>query len=202
RNIKNYEAKGGKFFIKEDLKKIYSISAAEYAALEPFITIQSPTEGRAITTKEVPQSNFETKEYTAKKILLEAVELNTIDSVQLTEIPGIGQWFAHRIIQYRTILGGFVSKNQLLEVYGIDSTKYTQMEGNFKIDASLIQPLRINRLTFKELIQHPYLDYNLTKAIVNQRDKRGFIRSEEELARLSGFNATLIQKLRPYLNYD
>lgn len=38
--IKNYESKGGKFYKKEDLKKIYSIKPDQYTQLEPYISIQ------------------------------------------------------------------------------------------------------------------------------------------------------------------
>jgi len=39
--IRNYELKGGRFFNKEDLKKIYSISSNQYKMLEPFVRIKS-----------------------------------------------------------------------------------------------------------------------------------------------------------------
>src|SRR5690606_10593866 len=38
--IKNYEAKGGKFYTKKDVAKIYSISDEEYARIEPYIRIK------------------------------------------------------------------------------------------------------------------------------------------------------------------
>jgi competence protein ComEA len=37
--IKHYEDKGGRFYSKEDLKKIYSITADDYKRLEPYIKI-------------------------------------------------------------------------------------------------------------------------------------------------------------------
>ena len=39
--IKNYEAKGGRFYKNEDLKKIFSITESQYATLEPYIRIKS-----------------------------------------------------------------------------------------------------------------------------------------------------------------
>src|SRR5271166_2785524 len=38
--IKHYEAKGGKFYSKEDVKKIYAITDDDYKRLEPYIKIQ------------------------------------------------------------------------------------------------------------------------------------------------------------------
>jgi competence protein ComEA len=51
------------------------------------------------------------------------VELNAADSAKLTTIDGIGGAFAKRIIYYRERLGGFIAKEQLKEVFGIDELK-------------------------------------------------------------------------------
>jgi competence protein ComEA len=40
RVIKNFESKGGRFYQKQDLKKIYSLSKEEYDLLEPYIRIK------------------------------------------------------------------------------------------------------------------------------------------------------------------
>ena len=37
------------------------------------------------------------------------VELNTADTATLKKIPGIGSYYARRIVDYRNRLGGFVS---------------------------------------------------------------------------------------------
>ena len=39
KSIKNYEAKGGKFRNKADVKKMYAISDIEYQIIEPYILI-------------------------------------------------------------------------------------------------------------------------------------------------------------------
>jgi competence protein ComEA len=87
--IKHYEAKGGKFYSKEDVKKIYAMTADDYKRLEPYI--------------QVPEAAF-----TAKKAGPgEIIELNSADSTKLMEIRGIGPSFAVRIVRYRGRLGGF-----------------------------------------------------------------------------------------------
>ena len=44
------------------------------------------------------------------------VELNTADTATLKKIPGIGSYYARRIVDYRNRLGGFVSVAQLKEM--------------------------------------------------------------------------------------
>src|SRR3569833_3197280 len=56
------------------------------------------------------------------------IELNSADSAKLTELKGIGPSFARRIINYRNRLGGFINKEQLKEVYGMDDDRYAEMQ--------------------------------------------------------------------------
>ena len=101
--IIHYEAKGGRFYRKEDLKKIYAITADDYTRLEPYINIPEV-------------------EYISKKAKPgEIIELNGADSARMTMIRGVGPSFAVRIIRYRNRLGGFYNKEQLKEIYGVDS---------------------------------------------------------------------------------
>lgn len=202
RGIKNYESKGGKFLRKEDVKKMFTISEAEYAILEPFIVIPPPEISRTSSVRTEKKIISEPSTPVKKSEFTEIFELNTADSLQLIQIPGIGPWTSHRILQYRSILGGFHHKNQLYEVHGFDSLRYDQIEKHLTIDSLLIQKVRINKRTFKELLRHPYIDYAMTKTLVNHREKRGFIRSIEELSQLEGYNSEIIKKLRPYVQFD
>ncbi|MBS4062205.1 MAG: helix-hairpin-helix domain-containing protein [Bacteroidetes bacterium] len=202
KGIKNYEARGGKFFRKEDVKKMYTISEAEYAILEPFIVIPTPEVSKIKAEKEEKKKVYETTFENPKALFDEVFELNTADSLQLIQIPGVGPWTSHRILQYRNILGGFYDKNQLYEVHGFDSLRYDQIEKHLVIDSLLINKIRINYFTFKELIRHPYIDYALTKTLVNHREKRGFVKSFDELGKLEGYTTETIKKLRPYVRFD
>jgi len=134
--IKKYEAKGGKFYKKEDFKRMYCISPSEYEVLEPYISI--PEQKNEYTDRKT-----EIKE-TRKKVL---VDLNDADSVTLLTLYGIGPSFAKRIIKYRNLLGGFYSKNQLLEVYGFDQEKFDKIENKIN---ELIRRLPDQRDHYRE----------------------------------------------------
>jgi len=109
KTIKNYEAKGGKFYTKEDLKRLYCISEAEYKVLEPYIDIKSnfQTKGDGIV-----------KKYSGRIKLL-FTELNNADTAMLFRNLHIPFWLGRRVVAYRKKLGGYYSKKQLLEVYAI-----------------------------------------------------------------------------------
>jgi DNA uptake protein ComE-like DNA-binding protein len=199
-NILNYEKKGGKFYKKSDLQKIYSLSLAEFKMLEPFIKIPESNTEKYQKEKPIQLDSIHSNE---KEMKMDIVyELNSIDSLQLIDIQNVGPWFAHRILQYRRSLGGYLRIDQLREVYGMDSLRFQRISRSFTVDPSKIQLLAINRRTFKELIRHPYMNYNLTKSIVNKRERQGFVKSWNELVILNANDSVSIARLKPYLGYN
>jgi competence protein ComEA len=109
------------------------------------------------------------------------IDINSADSLSLLELNGIGPVFAKRILQYRKMLGGYAYERQLLEVYGMDTARLSGFLDQIKIDTMVLKKLDLNNATFKELLSHPYLDYDQVKAIARYRDKKGVITSTGEL---------------------
>lgn len=132
-----------------------------------------------------------------KKIKI--IEINSADSAALDELPGIGPSFAKRIIKYRGMLGGFVNTRQLKEVYGMDSVRLKGFINLIAIDTSAIRKLDVNSATFKELLAHPYLEFEQVKAISRFRDKKGTLTSPFELWAAGILADTLWNYLSPYL---
>lgn len=192
--IKNYEAQGGSFRKKEDLKRIYGINEEEYAQLEPYIII--PEE------KNIAKAETDFEQQTEKKAEPEpeklTIELNTADSIDLQKVYGIGPVFSARIVKFRNLLGGFYSPKQLLEVYGIDSSKYEQIKTHFYTDTSAITTININTATFKEMAAHPYLDQYLVKAIIEYRQDNGPLQDHAELKNISLVYDDLYHRIKPY----
>ena len=158
--IKNYEAKGGKFYTKDDLKKIYCISEAEYEILEPYIVIKLFARN----------ANYELIT-SVKKPKYKLTELNSADSSLLTRNLKLPGWVAIRIIKYRNKLGGFYDKKQLLEVYGMKEKYYRPISKYVYADTLKIRKICINNAGFKQVLHHPYFDYELTKLFFKERRK-------------------------------
>ena len=184
RSIMNYQAKGGKFYTKSDFGKLYNISEEEFAQLEPFIVL--PEVSRTQRTKSSTQSGVSTGSTTDKteKKAIPIVDLNTADSALLVELPQIGGYTAVRIIAFRAKLGGFVEKEQLLDVKGMDVERFNKIEPYIVIGEVELLKTDVNRADFKTLVNHPYLGYEQVKRIFNQREKRGMIKNWAQLEAL------------------
>ena len=77
------------------------------------------------------------------------------DSAALTTLPGIGPYFAGKIVQYRARLGGFSYKEQLMDIYRFDQEKYDGLSD--LISCSKPEPYGIWTLPEDQLKQHPYI---------------------------------------------
>lgn len=130
------------------------------------------------------------------------IELNRADTFDLQRIRGIGPSFARRITGYRKRLGGFHSVDQLLEVYGMDSVRFLGVRKYLTVDTTMIRRLELNTISFKELIAHPYMPYDLAKEIALSRKRHNGIKSLGEILKMKSADSLMLVRLRPYLGFN
>jgi competence ComEA-like helix-hairpin-helix protein len=179
-----FRNKGFVFKQKEDLKKVYGISEETYEKLQAYVYIEP-----------VPKKENSIKTSTARTKL---INLNTADSVELLGIKGVGPAFAKRIIKYRSLLGGFVNTLQLKEVYGLTPDVFEKIAPQVMTDGS-VQKININTDDFKTVNRHPYIGYEITKLIFNQRKKQAL--TESDLKAIIA-DESLYSKIQPYISFN
>jgi len=130
------------------------------------------------------------------------IELNSADTTDLKKLEGIGSSFAKRIISYRNRLGGFAKKEQLLEVYGMDSTRYSEFSDFVSVNTFLITQININTATFNELKSHPYIGYNIALSLVNMRKSQGKFNAVSDIKKSVLISEKLYEKLLPYITVN
>jgi len=186
--IKKFEAKGGKFYKKEDFKRMFCITPSEYEILEPYITIPEQKNEYAGSKPEI--------KVIKKKIL---VDLNSADSVTLLTLYGIGPSFAKRIIKYRNLLGGFYDKAQLLEVYGFDQDRLDQITDYCEVNVDGIKKIDVNTVRTEDLKKHPYFNYATAKAIVDQRTIVRKFTTMQQIQQIPSIDEKMFSKIQNYL---
>lgn len=193
--IMRYRDKGGKFKIKTDLRKMYGLPDSTFNRLDPYILLPDQ-----LTSQKKDSSPITTykKEQTVKFF-----DLNTADSVQLKSIYGIGPVLANRIIKYRDRLGGFVSYEQLSEVWGLDTAVVERLKKKaiIQVDFRPVQ-LKINSATEPELASHPYLKPGLARAIAAYRFQHGPFTSLSDLQKINLIDEKTFFRLKPYLTLE
>ena len=131
-----------------------------------------------------------------------AIHINFADSSKWVRISGIGPKRAQRIISFRDKLGGFVSKDQLREVYSISDSLYFTFKENLLLKDSSWNQININQIQTKFLVKHPYFNWNLANALVNFRAQHGPFESKDKIKEIHLVNDKIYRKIAPYLKVE
>lgn len=126
-------------------------------------------------------------------------ELNSADSLDLVQLYNIGPTIARRILKYRSLLGGYYCKEQLHEVYGIDSARYADIAPHLTVNSALVTRLDLNTATIDQLKRHPYLDYYQAKAIVRMREEKGAFNQVSDILNIPIIDTETFKHIEPYL---
>jgi competence ComEA-like helix-hairpin-helix protein len=149
-----------------------------------------------IKQPELHQQKAEKKE--APKI----ISINKADLAEWKSLRGIGEVLASRIIKYKEKLGGFYSKDQLKEVYGISDSLFRSISPYLKADYLNVRKINPNEAELSALQQHPYISPTLSKQIVSYRSKVKKFETVEDMRALYNMNDSIFQKLKPYISME
>lgn len=97
------------------------------------------------------------------------LDLNSADVAALDNLPGIGEWYAKKIIEYRDQLHGYSYKEQLLEIYRFDQEKFDGLSDLVTLRRPYRYPLW--ELPVDSLAKHPYIkNVQTARSIILFRD--------------------------------
>jgi DNA uptake protein ComE-like DNA-binding protein len=192
----NYRNKGGRFRLKQDLLKLYGMDSAFYGMLVPYVNL--PEE---YSKAEARQTGDE-KPITTKRNAVR-FDLNRADTTLLKTVYGIGSKLSARIVNFRESMGGFISKQQLHEIYGLDSAVVLRLDSSTFIQPDFqVRSLNMNTATEVQLAAHPYISKRMATAIVTYRFQHGRYTSIDDLRKILLIDEEQLERLKPYLTFD
>ena len=212
RNILKYRARGGRYRVKEDFARVYGLTLEKYRQLEPYIAIKPQIMAADVIKREKnsphpsslnphpsslnPQPSAVGLRASRKLRYGETVDINSADTAMLKRIPGIGDYYAMRIVELRKRKQVFSSPEELLAIRNFPETALTYMTASQDFPA-----IYINCWSQKQLASHPLLNYTLARDIISLRRLSGPITSATDLAALPSFSPALIEKITPLLRF-
>ena len=185
--ILKFTARG--IYTEEDLKRIFVIPDILFELIRDSVIYPE----RLQNTR-----NQESFKKQVKQITL--ININTADTTEFMKIYGIGAFYAKQIISYREKLGGFFTKEQLLEVWKMTPETYDKIKDHVFISEKDVKRININSVTIEELKVHPYLKWNQANSIVKMRMQRNGFKNIEELKESVLIDTETYEKLFPYLS--
>lgn len=187
-NILKYRKRGGLYRTSEDFARVYGISPDKFHELEPYIKIAElkPAKNVAATEKRTDV----------------IVDLNSADTTLLMQVKGIGRGYAKGIVRFRQRVGGFISVDQLSEIYGMHPENLERIRPYCKVNPDLVQKIKINTASVERMKSHPYFNFYQSKAVYELRRKKGKLKDISDLKVLSEFTPEALNKLKPYLSFE
>lgn len=192
-NMINYRKKVKPFELPEDLLHLYKVDSLTYQKLKPFIVINR---NKGVLGRE------KSRQYKAGERQEVRVMMNAAMAKDWMKLRGIGKVLSARIIKYRDLLGGFVNKSQLTEVYGVQDSVYLRLEPFLVLDSVELSQLQVNSSSYVELIRHPYLNKEQVDVIMRLRRATYSKISAEQLCQSKGFTTEFERRVLPYLTFE
>jgi len=156
--IVNYRDRNlkGSFKTLEDIKDCFVISSEKFEELKPFIKLNPATMTKSSDDKK--------PEFKQEKTDFSKTDLNSITFKQLLEF-GLDEKSAGSMIGFRKKLGGFMTKEQILETYNIDKELVQKLLSIAPLDNSKVERYSLVDAPEEWLKNHPYFKYSADKII-------------------------------------
>ena len=111
-NMMKYRQRRGRWRSPDDLRRLYGLSEDDFQRLRPYIRIaKADQRGRYVPFPRepyygVPKGEEVTYEKQVKLSEGATLPLNSSDTTALKQLPGVGSYYAQKIVKYRERLGG------------------------------------------------------------------------------------------------
>lgn len=170
----------------EEFAECYAVDSTMAARLKPYIIFPNAALDTIVT-------QYRNTTY--------PVDINTADSATLVAIRGIGPKSVVHILRYRELLGGYHSKEQLLELSAVTEDNFQTFSSQIYCDSAEIKKICINFASPKELEVHPYLSSRMLRRIINHRELKGGWSTIEEMIDDNIFSEDQAARIAPYLDF-
>jgi len=193
--------KQGKFANSaREFQQVTKISDSLLAAMSPYFKFPDWVKYKEENPQYGEHKEYKPYQKAIKKIVVQ--DINQVTKEDLMNIFGIGDAISERILKQRTILGGFVSMDQMNEIWGLSPEVIYELNKNFKIGStSSIIKIDINNASTKELMKLSYIKYSLAREIITYRSMNGGIKKPEDLTNVKGFPVEKLNIIALYLDF-
>jgi competence protein ComEA len=187
--IRKFMQKGGVFKKPEDIHKLYALTSRQKSLILPYIDLPQYAQLTDDTARSVRKIAY-------------PVNLNDADSLTILSLYRIGPSLTHRILEYRTKLGGFKSLDQLTEIWGFDEDILYDLKDKIYVDSTQARIFNLNTVTADELKTHPYFKYKLSNILINYRTQHGPYKNLQELRNTGVVNDSVYFRITRYLKIE
>jgi len=194
--------KTGKFVNSAlEFQQVTKVSDSLLAKISIFFKFPDWVTNKSNNYQGYQKGQYKPYEKIVKKIIVQ--DINAATKEDLMKLFGVGDAVSERIIKQREIFGGFISMEQMQDVWGLSPEVIYELNKNFKIGTiPTITKININNASTKELMKLPYFRYPLAREIVTYRSMNGGINSADDLIKIKGFPIEKVKIIALYLAFQ
>ena len=179
----------------EEFQKVTKVSDSLLKIMAPYFKFPDWVKNKNANFK-----TFSNKEHTKQEIL-KVLDINQATKEDLMKIYGIGDGLSERILNQKEKFGGFVSMEQMEDIWGLSPEVIENLNNHFKVSVlPNVKKININNASAKELTQFHNFGYALAKEVVTYRTMNGDIKIED-LPKIKGFPVEKIKIIALYLEF-
>ena len=211
----HFREKGGRFFKKEDVKKIYGLTESDFERLEDYIELEN-------NAANAPKTYGNTPQYGGYKNELRAIALKPFDPNTASENDLLGLGLDEKtvkvLLKYREKGGYFRTKEDLRKVFGLSDidylriNAYVQINDNQSLTKNTNQnpqtqfahkqessPVDLNRANLEDLLQLRGIGRTFATRIIEHRERLGGFSSLNQLKEVYGLPDSTLHSISLYL---
>ena len=137
--LMRYRNKGGRFYRKEDLAKLYGLKKDLVEKLIPYVVIKNL--GRNTAYRKMVDYDYQkfgnriglVKDDGNKNLNEWSIDINLADEKQWVAKTKLSPAIIQNIIRYKNYLGGFTNLNQIKKVYGFTEANYYLLKPHLQL---------------------------------------------------------------------
>lgn len=169
-----YRNKGGRFYNKEDIAKLYGLKKELVEKLIPYVVIQNKQRNRVYLNKF--SSTYNKISATYKNEDDWSIDINTSDEKQWAMHTKLNAAVIKNIINYRNYLGGFSKLTQIKKVYGFNESDYYVLKPHLKLGKLNMQKPNASSMSFEQWKQVGiFADREIAKILRIRKENGGHI---------------------------
>lgn len=185
----------------EDFQRITKVSNSLLAKIAPYFKFPDWVKNKNNNFQKEQNSNFKSFEKKEKKIMV--LDINLATKEDLMKIYGVGDVISDRILKQREVFGGFVSMEQMQDIWGLSFEVVEELNKSFKVfKQPEIAKIDINNASTKELMKLPYFRYAIAREIITYRSMNGGIKGVEDLSKIKGIPLEKVKIIALYLDFQ
>ncbi len=182
----------------KEFQAVTKISDSLLSVISPYFKFPDWVKNK----KELVDNKSYSKTAFAKKEKIVILDINQATKEELIKIYGIGEATSLRILKFKEGLGGFVSMDQMNDIWGLSLEVIENLNSHFKVSAQpTVNKIDINNASIKELAQFPYFNYQIAKQIVTFRSMNGDFKNKDDLTKIKGLSIDKATIIALYLKF-